>query len=218
MDYKEKYEQALETAKKVKHDAETIGCSMHPDMLEVIFPELAESEDERIRDDIMVAVENWHTCERVEEIRSYLRKQKEQKPVEWSKNDTAFLNDITDFFENKTVRLQHDLDMYAHWLKNLPERFVPQPKPEWSAEDECRREGIIQWLREYQKKFNPEYDSLSIESIESLIDWFKSLRPSWKPSEVHLCALLAILNDPNNIGSQTCQLALTDLHEQLKKL
>ena len=141
-----------------------------------------------------------------------------QKPAEWSKNDTAFLNDITDFFENKTVRLQHDLDMYAHWLKNLPERFVPQSKPEWSAEDECRREGIIQWLREYQKKFNPEYDSLSIESIESLIDWFKSLRPSWKPREVHLSALLAIFNDPNNIGSQTCQLALTDLYEQLKEL
>lgn len=41
---------------------------------------------------------------------------------------------------------------------------------------------------------------------------------SWKPSEEHLSALLAVVNDPNNIGSQTCQLALTDLYEQLKKL
>ena len=40
----------------------------------------------------------------------------------------------------------------------------------------------------------------------------------WKPSEEHLSALLAVFNDPNNIGSQTCQLALTDLYEQLKKL
>ena len=51
-----------------------------------------------------------------------------QKPAEWSKNDTVFLNEIIDFFENKTNRLQHDLDMYAHWLKSLPERFVLQPK------------------------------------------------------------------------------------------
>ena len=42
--------------------------------------------------------------------------------------------------------------------------------------------------------------------------------PSWKPSEEHLSALLAVFNDPDNIGSQSCQLALTDLYEQLKKL
>ena len=48
----------------------------------------------------------------------------------------------------------------------------------------------------------------------------KDIKPQshWKPSEEHLSALLAIFNDPNNIGSQTCQLALTDLYEQLKKL
>lgn len=40
----------------------------------------------------------------------------------------------------------------------------------------------------------------------------------WKPTEEHLSALLAVFNDPDNIGSQTCQLALTDLYEQLKKL
>lgn len=43
-------------------------------------------------------------------------------------------------------------------------------------------------------------------------------KPAWKPSEEHLSALLAVFNDPNNIGSQTCQLALTDLYEQLKQL
>lgn len=75
---------------------------------------------------------------------------------------------------------------------------------------------------------------------KDISNWLKSLRPQyhgdvtmteaykmgkeageasrWKPSEVHLSALLAIFNDPNNIDSQTCQLALTDLYEQLKKL
>lgn len=47
MDYKKMYKEALERAKKVKHDVENIGCSMSPDMLELIFPELAESEEEK---------------------------------------------------------------------------------------------------------------------------------------------------------------------------
>jgi len=73
---------------------------------------------------------------------SQQEKQEEQKAAEWSKNDTVFLNEITDFFENKTVRLQHDLDMYAHWLKSLPERFVLQPKPQWTKEDERKFQCI----------------------------------------------------------------------------
>ena len=46
-----------------------------------------------------------------------------QHEKKWRKEDAVFLNEIIDFFENKTVKLQHDLDMYAHWLKSLPERF-----------------------------------------------------------------------------------------------
>ena len=173
------------------------------DALKEAFPELAESEDERIRkemlkhfNDALVSHQEVTTSEQVKSWIAYLEKRKEQKPaptedmpyicdehfyerepadsfkyklaeymtrcctkkegpygyeygisaesilkmaeeellkrgvvqkpVEWSKNDTAFLNEITDFFENKTVRLQHDIDMYAHWLKSLPERFVLQ--------------------------------------------------------------------------------------------
>ena len=305
MDYKEKYEKALELAKQYKENG-----SYDTDFLDDIFPELAESEDEKIREDIIEhfqyeieelsnkGEEYEAEIEELSKYISYLEKQKprdyrelyeevvnsdwfkqnyvgkslgeeqkpaelhidnpniqkfdpdiklttsdssacgdellyvsnksynigyrdgkreaEQKTAEWSKNDTAFLNDITDFFENKTVRLQHDLDMYAHWLKNLPERFVPQPKPEWSAEDECRREGIIQWLREYQKKFNPEYDSLSIESIESLISWLKSLKPRWKPSEEQIDAIIEALKYlPNNKDEWKILNTLVDI---LKKL
>jgi len=171
------------------------------------IPELAESEDERIRRDIVAAVEMYKdfSQRRKGQIYAWLEKQKDnkfaprvlpcsaawfedgeekqeeqkpvepsgklsrqdylyqllidqlitysdyeyligQKPAEWSKNDTIFLNEITDFFENKTVRLQHDIDMYAHWLKSLPERFNLQPKEEWSEEDEEILDGIINTL------------------------------------------------------------------------
>ena len=50
------------------------------------------------------------------------------------------------------------------------------------------------------------------------IAWLKSLRPHWEPSGVQMSALLAVLNDPDNIGSQTCQLALSELYDDLNKL
>ena len=92
----------------------------------------------------------------------------EQKPAEWGKNDTVFLNEITDFFENKTVRLQHDLDMYARWLKSLPEGFNLQPKQEWS-------EDIIQKAVK------------EVGLTQHQIDWFKTnvfpLKVEWSEED-----------------------------------
>lgn len=130
--------------------------------------------------------------------------------AEWSEEDEEMLDIVLTMVDCSTVVPHsggqlHPSESYkkdiSDWLKSL----CPQSKQEWSEDDERRRDGIIQWLREYQKEFNPKYDSLSIESIESLIDWLKFLRPqyhgdvtmteaykmgleagkasSWKPSE-----------------------------------
>lgn len=37
------------------------------------------------------------------------------------------LDEIIDFFENGTVKLQHDLSLYASWLKSLKERYTWKP-------------------------------------------------------------------------------------------
>ncbi len=57
------------------------------EFLDTIFPELKKSDEERMKEDIMEAVENWFPYERIEEIRAYLyiekqKEQKEQNPVE----------------------------------------------------------------------------------------------------------------------------------------
>ncbi len=52
MNYEEKYKQALERARKVYIPIEN-------NILDDIFPELAESEDERIRKKLICFVENW---------------------------------------------------------------------------------------------------------------------------------------------------------------
>ena len=120
---------------------------------ETLIPELKENENERIRMALIklmtVAGENYvmsATGFEKEQLIAYLEKQKEQKLG-------ATINGEPIPTENQSVDI---------------------PLAEWSEEDEHRRDGIIQWLREYQWQFNPKYDSLSIESIESLIDWLKS--------------------------------------------
>jgi len=114
----------------------------------------------------------------IDEILSWLKSLPErfnlQPKQEWSE-------DIVRKAVKEVGLTQHQID----WFKTN----VFPPKKEWNDEDEHRRDGIIQWLHEYQKEFNPKYDSLSIESIESLIDWLKSLRPSWKPTEEQMGAL-----------------------------
>ena len=88
MDYKKKYKDAMERAKKW-------GLT-HKLCIEDIFPELAESEDERIRSCIGViltdATEQRFTDYGVslKDCLAWLKKQKEQKPVEWNEDSVKF--------------------------------------------------------------------------------------------------------------------------------
>ena len=72
-----------------------------------------------------------HHGESVDRLRTFSPQPKQR----WSKNDENFLKEIIDFFENNTVRLQHDLSMYAHWLKSLPERFDVQEQEQEEPAD-----------------------------------------------------------------------------------
>ena len=227
-----------------------ISGSKQTEALETLIPELRESEDERIRKDIINLIYwlkgNPSLCsqyykDRYDGILTWLEKQKKQKQ-EWSESDKQNINLIISYLdsyikEHNDTFGADECKSLKYWLKSIRpnqsksewseedediinlmiailrenysnclfktnsantirmsaistdmlikriEALRPQPKQEWNDEDERKRDGIIQWLREYQREFNPKYDSLSIESIESLIDWLKSLRPSWKPSE-----------------------------------
>ena len=83
----DKYEEALQKARKIKHDIENIGCSMAPDMLEEIFPELAESEDERIRKILIEEYKRENDEEfwgiKASKIVAWLEKQKENIEKEY---------------------------------------------------------------------------------------------------------------------------------------
>lgn len=48
---------------------------------------------------------------------------KSKKPAEWSEEDEPIFNEFVAFLEKGEYRLQHDLTMYAHWLKSIKERM-----------------------------------------------------------------------------------------------
>ena len=52
------------------------------------------------------------------------------KPAEWSEEDDALLKEIVSFFKDGTVKLQHDLDLYAGFLQNKFKSLRPQPREE----------------------------------------------------------------------------------------
>ena len=151
MDYEKKYKEALERANEYHFDGAK-QCII--DTLEYIFPELMESEDERIRKGIKSILEHYkesgeivcpYPFVSIDEARAWLEKQKgceyikkdwlehikqswykegfidgkysNKTPKEWTINDATTLNELIDFLENGTAKLQHDLTKYANWLK-----------------------------------------------------------------------------------------------------
>ena len=84
MDYEKKYKEALGRASKIKL-RNPIGRIQ--DEIDSIFPELAESEDEKIREFLCKIVkqygESFNTCDGIpyKNVIAWIEKQGEQKPV-----------------------------------------------------------------------------------------------------------------------------------------
>ena len=89
MDYEKKYNEALEKARKLYNDAKANEYKSDMEDYESIFPELAESEDERIRKHIIAYLRNelhnikqlTPTTTEMERWLAYLEKQKEQPAI-----------------------------------------------------------------------------------------------------------------------------------------
>ena len=144
-----------------------------------------------------------------------------QNPAEWSKEDEEMrINILQEIANIKDVFPKINIQPEFDWLKSLPERFNLQPKQEWSEKDELMR-GTCIYLLEHDEVIGP---------WKNCIAWLKSLKnrgnppksntnsPSWKPSEEQMGMLLAVINDPNNAGAESCHLMLQSLFADLQKL
>lgn len=112
-------------------------------VLESLFPELKESEDERIRKELIEQViyiipdksevdDNGNTLPcyttRINKYIAWLEKQGEQKPAAWSEEDEDMLNKLILHFDwTADYRFdKSDCDAARNWLKSLKDRVQPQ--------------------------------------------------------------------------------------------
>lgn len=213
MDYKEKLRLAKEALESGSYDKETI---------EYIFPELKESEDEKIRKELVQYLKDYPNLPKGNYCRddffAWPEKQGEQKPMEYLKfkvGDSIEYNDkqwsvIGIDIENHCYDLTDDecVDFdTAHYSFKLVEQ-----KPAWSEEDEKIKYEIEVILA------NTDLSKLKLNyTFFNMISWLKSLkdRYTWKPSKEQMKQLgwVAVQNKDNMIGKE-----LMSLYQDLQKL
>ena len=255
MDYKEKYEKALEWMKSIYP---TMQGSDKEDA-EHYFPELALSEDEKIRKVLIHIVKS--ACSKYgikyigdkiteEMLLAYIERQKEQKPVEnsgkellyvsnksynigyrdgkreaeqktaeWSEEEEEKINNISEIIEHcisipysgGTLTLNKE---YKKELQYFLKSLRPQPKQEWSEEDENTIQEIIGCIEQARADSHLSEDHcLRLETF-----LYKHYRPSWKPSEAQMYSLGSVVNGAGEATEGSIAYHLKELYNQLEKL
>lgn len=217
----DRYEEALERAKAGKP-------------IDEVFPELKESEDERIRKELVEYFShtgcNFIRGIPIGRVRDYLEKQKEKKPStdETELNSIAFLERLGytcippekeeyEVFEDGNAtglmrKEQKPADIPSSgsgaWGTTPPAYKLDVKPAEWSEEDENKIESIKGLIT--TGRFA---DTNTIRTIWKLLD---SLRPQphWKPSEEQMQALKHAYSMINGQAGTD----LANLYYDLKKL
>lgn len=176
----------------------TEGCQ---EAIKVLIPELKESNDERIRKDLIKYLESDRDCQPCQDVSFYdssiawLEKQGQQKPAGWSEDDEDKLMDILEMIKYTDVLPPTDIpsctghlhlsneykEKLSSWLKTRLKSFQPQSKQEWSEEDKFKLEDAITGIDVGIGFYETEGKHPNLlKAIIEAKDWLKSLRPQSK--------------------------------------
>lgn len=143
-------------------------------------------------------------------------KKGEKKHTEWSDEDYVMQRAALEILmaSPKLVSSTILKESVIVWLKSIKERIQPQPKQEWSEEDEDMRDDIIRYL----KRLSGDMVSPN-QPYQKEIQWLKSLRTqtTWKPSGEQMRVLDLAIRCGINRGT-TEETTLVSLFNDLKKL
>ena len=162
-----RYESALERCRKLYNEAKANEYTSDMEDYETIFPELKESEDERIRKEILSfcqnRADNYPNDPKYANIGnwiSWLEKQAQKPAIEMKTPEES---------------LGIDSDTYN---KIVDDCLLGEQKPAWSEEDETVLDNLIYALSN---------DRIG-NSRDEYVNWLKSLKPknTWKPSDVQM--------------------------------
>ena len=184
------YDEALEKLRSLHDNYDTVSTLIDiKEELEQIFPELAESEDERVRNEIIAFVEQ-----------SIHRGGGTPIPQEQEDRWIAWLEKQGESYTKRDVD-----NAYVEGMVYAKDELEKQ-KPSWSKEDKIMIANIRDDLFCYQTKVRDEDNQLA-EDSEKEINWFKSLkdRYTWKPSEEldeasYQVGIKRVLDNPESYG------------------
>ena len=140
------------------------------------FPELAESENEMIRKDIVTYLKSILSNKNygykfIESWISWLEKQGERKS-DWSEDDTQYINDTLALLSFGCSI--HSVGEVQEWLQSLSNRV--QLKQEWSEEDDYNLQCCI-------AKVQNDIDNGRIGRNRELLTWLNSLKNRVQPKQ-----------------------------------
>lgn len=133
----------------------------------------------------------------------------EQKPAEWSDTNELVFKDICKHLKEEGLN---------GWIVVLEALHNGEfkSKQEWSEEDEKMRNLAIEWAETMSGQFS--FVDMDSTDFCKIISWLKSLRPSWKPSEEQMKALLNAEGFLRAGLQHDSAKTIAELYEHLKKL
>lgn len=128
-------------------------------------------EDKKTLERVIRCIEN-HDYMNVDDIhwlKSLKGRVQPHPKQKWSKDDKVMLDEIIDFFEDGTVKLQHDLSLYASWLKSIKDRCTWRPSDEQMKVFENFVRGI------WESCYDSPYEN-NAKLLYSLLEQLKKLK------------------------------------------
>ena len=202
MDYEKAYKEAFERAKQVHASS----VDENKKSAEYIFPVLKESEDERVRKELIDAVQGlWDddalpmplSVKRKNEWLAWLEKQGEEVDVIES-FDTEFEKQVSRLLASILRKDYEYTEDFVKWVSSNLLGYAKyelgkqdEQKPAWSEEDENHIIGITQIIACAIK-----HNVVSQKTGEMEISWLKSLRPQNTEKPQGKSALEAIDEKP----------------------
>lgn len=144
MDNEQKYKNALEKVKELLDSAKNQGhIIVRVEDIENAFPELKESEDEKIRKEFCKDIRTFIPIEKANKYIAWLEK---QKPVsitdEWIEDYWQHEKVINPYSYDKGEEIQFDHQGFVNFCKKYCKKPVKQNK-----EDEITRKSLIRFLK-----------------------------------------------------------------------
>ena len=217
MDYKEKYEEAMQLAKEWYEDKST--NQKEKVLLESMYPQLKESDDERIRKKIIELVKKHSVNTERCQMEDWLEKQSESK---WSEEDEEMVNEtiyfINEFQKSNKCKDEEDMQNSVtceNWLKSLK----PQSYCEYNPY-KVTIKSILEMCARYDNTLTCDkqdfLDNVRVKCKDAIEYDNLHSQDYWKPTQEQMDLLYWVKE--NRVFDYADREILRSLYNDLKKL